>query len=90
MDQLGQGGPVDALAGVTDYSSQATNDHRWYRETFEGYPANRKAVIPGIFRTFSEVAPSLSLRHLEAVTDPMFEILHRSRPPVCHRPCCDR
>ena len=28
---------------------RAYSHHRWYQETFENYPSNRKAVIPGIF-----------------------------------------
>lgn len=28
---------------------RAYSHHRWYRETFEDYPTDRRAVIPGIF-----------------------------------------
>ena len=28
---------------------RAYSHHRWYKETFEDYPAERKAVIPGVF-----------------------------------------
>ncbi len=28
---------------------RARSNHRWYLETFDGYPARRKALIPGIY-----------------------------------------
>ena len=45
-----------SLAGLAFFVFTAANlvpraysHHRWYRETFEDYPAERKAVIPGVF-----------------------------------------
>lgn len=28
---------------------RARSNHRWYRETFAGYPARRRALSPGVF-----------------------------------------
>lgn len=45
-----------SLAGLAFFVFTAANlvpraysHHRWYQDTFEDYPADRKAVIPGIF-----------------------------------------
>ena len=45
-----------SLAGLAFFVFTAANlvpraysHHRWYKETFEDYPAERKAVIPGVF-----------------------------------------
>jgi len=33
---------------IVNLLPRALNHHKWYKETFEEYPTNRKALIPGI------------------------------------------
>ena len=54
MDRLGGG---DVVAGglafcvftAANLIPRALSNHRWYRENFPDYPANRRALIPGVF-----------------------------------------
>lgn len=41
-----RGGAVFMLCTLANLVPRALQNHRWYHETFPGYPANRKAVIP--------------------------------------------
>jgi steroid 5-alpha reductase family enzyme len=41
-------GLVFALWTIFNLLPRGVAHHRWYRETFEGYPEERRAVIPGI------------------------------------------
>ena len=38
-----------ALFTFCNLAPRALSNHRWYRETFEHYPSNRRALIPGLF-----------------------------------------
>ena len=41
-------GAVFVLWTVANLLPRALSNHRWYRETFEEYPAKRRALIPGL------------------------------------------
>jgi protein-S-isoprenylcysteine O-methyltransferase Ste14 len=43
------GGLAFMLFTVANLAPRARSNHRWYRETFSDYPANRRALIPGIY-----------------------------------------
>jgi hypothetical protein len=38
-----------ALFTFCNLAPRALSNHRWYQETFEHYPSNRRALIPGLF-----------------------------------------
>ena len=37
------------LLTIANLAPRARSNHRWYRGTFSDYPANRRALIPGIY-----------------------------------------
>jgi 3-oxo-5-alpha-steroid 4-dehydrogenase 1 len=37
-----------ALYTFANLAPRAFANHRWYRETFDDYPPDRKALIPGV------------------------------------------
>jgi ABC-type uncharacterized transport system YnjBCD permease subunit len=39
---------VFALWVIANLLPRAFTHHQWYKEKFENYPKNRKAIIPGI------------------------------------------
>ena len=41
-------GLVFPIWTFANLAPRAIKNHKWYKETFEDYPANRKALIPGI------------------------------------------
>ena len=43
------GGLAFMLFTVANLATRARSNHRWYRETFSDYPADRRALIPGIY-----------------------------------------
>ena len=42
-------GLVFALWTIFNLLPRAVSHHKWYRETFDEYPEDRKAIIPGLF-----------------------------------------
>jgi steroid 5-alpha reductase family enzyme len=38
-----------AVWTIANLAPRAAAHHRWYRERFSGYPAERKALVPGLF-----------------------------------------
>ena len=43
------GGLAFAVFTAANLIPRARSNHRWYRENFPDYPANRRALIPGVF-----------------------------------------